>query len=163
MKARKSKGQETGSTPTINYEELEAFRNTLPPYRRQETYRLFAVSWDITRALYLIHKYPREIQTVDVAMFANSYGFPFIEGGASHDKALPEDSGFFYVDTKTVLADQVDLERPLLIALIATDGRERPRAALIDGLHRLFKAAWKGIAERPAYVLTPDEERLCRI
>ena len=86
----------------------------------------------------------------------------FVEGGAQ-DGDSPEESGFFSVDTKMVLSDSVDLARPLLIALIAAEGRERPYAALIDGLQRLFKAAWRGIPELPAYVLTPDEERLCRI
>ena len=97
------------------------------------------------RALYLIHKQPREPQQIDVAMFARNYGFPFTEGGAQGGD-LPEDSGFFYVDTKTVLSDQVDLARPLLIALIVAEDREKPYVVLIDGLHRLFKAAWQGIA-----------------
>jgi hypothetical protein len=150
------------SVAVIDSEGLEAFRATLPKYRRYETYRFFTVHWDTVRALYLIHKQPREPQQIDVAMFARNYGFFFVEGGAQ-DGDPPEESGFFSVDTKTVLSDQVDLARPLLIALIAAQGRERPYAALIDGLHRLFKAAWRGIPQLPAYVLTPDEERLCRI
>jgi hypothetical protein len=156
------KGEPTESAATIDSEELEAFRATLPEYRRYETYRFLTVHWDIVRALYLIHKQPREPRPIDVAMFARNYGFFFVEGGAQDDNP-PEVNGFFSIDTKTVLSDLVDLTRPLLIALIAAEGRERPYAALIDGLHRLFKAAWRGKPQLPAYVLTPDEERSCRI
>ena len=167
MPGRKHTVTSTSSKPiqsaiVIDGEGLEAFRATLPEYRRYETYRFLTVHWDIVRALYLIHKQPREPQQIDVAMFARNYGFSFVEGGAQ-DGDSPEESGFFSVDTKMVLSDSVDLARPLLIALISAEGRERPYAALIDGLQRLFKAAWRGIPELPAYVLTPDEERLCRI
>jgi hypothetical protein len=161
-KITRCEDEPTVSAAVIDSEGLEAFRATLPEYRRYETYRFFTVHWDIVRALYLIHKRPREPQPIDVAMFAKNYGFFFAEGGAQVGDS-PEESGFFSIDTKTVLSDQVDLARPLLIALISAEGRERPYAALIDGLHRLFKAAWRGIPEFPAYVLTPDEERLCRI
>jgi len=150
------------SAAAIDSEGLEAFRVTLPEYRRYETYRFFTVHWDIVRALYLIHKQRHEPQQIDVAMFARNYGFFFAEGGAQEGDP-PEESGFFSIDTKTVLSNRVDLARPLLIALIAAEGREKPYAAIIDGLHRLFKAAWRGTPELPAYVLTPEEERLCRI
>ncbi len=156
------KDESTVSAATIDREELEAFRATLPDYRRYETYRFLTVHWDIVRALYLIHKQPRELQPIDVAMFARNYGFFFVEGGAQDDDP-PEASGFFSIDPETVLSNLIDLTRPPLVALIAADGRERPYAALIDGLHRLFKAAWRGISQLPAYVLTPDEVRLCRI
>ena len=135
-----SKDGATGSVAPIDYRELEAFRRGLPDYRQYESYSFFTASWDIVRALYLIHKRPRALQTIDVAQFARQYGFPFIEDGRASD-ALPEDSGFFYVDTKTVMSEQIDLERPVILALIAVEGQERPSALLIDGLHRLYKAA----------------------
>jgi hypothetical protein len=156
------KDEPNSRAAVIDCEELEAFRATLPAYRCYETCRFFTAGWDIVRALYLIHRQKRLPQQIDVALFARNYGFPFTEG-VTQGGDLPEDSGFFYVDTKTVLSDQVDLSRPLLIALVAVEGRERPGVVLIDGLHRLFKAAWRGMPELPAYALTPDEERLCRI
>jgi hypothetical protein len=156
-----SKDEATSSVATIDYWELEVFRRSLPEYRQYESYSFFIASWDIVRALYLIHKWPRALQTIDVAQFARQYGFPFIEDGSASD-ALPEDSGFFYVDTKTVMSEQIDLERSVLLALIEVEGQERPSALLIDGLHRLYKAARLGTPKLRAYVLTPEEERLCR-
>jgi len=41
----------TRKTTTIDSEELEAFRATLPDYRRYETSRFLTVHWDIVRAL----------------------------------------------------------------------------------------------------------------
>jgi hypothetical protein len=139
------------------------FRAALPEYRRHESYRFLALGWDIVRALYLIEKRPRDPQSIDVETFAKNYGFPFHpEGTVTEDTPL-EHSGFFYVDVQTVMSDQIDLARPLLIALMMLEGREQPGAILIDGLNRLFKAARLGVAEITAYVLTSEEEQLCRI
>ena len=156
-----SEDKATGSVATIDYRELEAFRMTLPEYRRYESYTFFTARWDIARSLYLIHKQPRALRTIDVAQFARTFGFPFVEGGSTSD-AIPEDSGFFYVDTKAVMSEHIDLERPVLLALIQTKGVAQPSPLLIDGLHRLYKAARLGIPQLRAYVLTPDEEQLCR-
>ena len=85
-------GSEDGATngiATIDYREVEEFRRSLPEYRQYESYSFFIASWDIVRALYLIHKRPRALQTIDVAQFARQYGFPFIEDGRASD-ALPE-------------------------------------------------------------------------
>jgi hypothetical protein len=156
-----SKDEATSSVAGIDYRELDVFRMTLPEYRRYESYSFLVANWDIVRALYLIHQQPRAPRVIDVAQFAGNYGFPFIEGGSAGED-IAEDSGFFSVNTKAVMSEQIDLARPLLIALIAVEGQERPSAVLIDGLHRLYKAARLGTPKLSAYVLTPDEERLCR-
>src|ERR1700730_9190316 len=99
-----------GTSP-LDWEGLEAFRETLPEYRRVENYRFLAARWDIVRALYLLKQRPRDPQPIDVTLFANNYGFPFIAGGAPDDQPPEHDSGFFSVDTETVMSDQVNLAR----------------------------------------------------
>jgi hypothetical protein len=140
---------------------LESFRATLPQYRQQEKYHFLSYQWDIVRAFYLIEQRPRDPQPIHVAPCARNYGFSFFEGGAKEEETV-EATGFFYVNIKTVMSDEIDLERPLLIALVKLKKDEQPAAMLIDGLHRLFKAARQGRKELPALILTPEEELLCR-
>lgn len=158
---RQAKKPET-SALVIESEELEAFRAQLPEYRRIEIYRFLTLNWDIVRAHYIVHKRPREAQPIDVAMFANNYGFPFNEQGDPGGDLPESSSSFFYTDPKAARDDRIDTTRPVLIALVALS-REKPGAMMIDGLHRLSKAAWQGLPQLEAYVLTPEEERACRI
>jgi hypothetical protein len=161
-KASRQAKRPAASALAIKSEELEAFRAQLPEYRRRETFRFLTLSWDIVRALYIVHKHPRETQKIDVATFAQNYGFPFNEQGDPGGD-LPESSSlFFYTDPKAARDDRIDTTRPVLIALVALSG-EKPGAMMIDGLHRLYKAAWQGQPQLEAYVLAPEEERACRI
>jgi hypothetical protein len=161
-KASRRAKKPAASALVIEREELEAFRAQLPEYRRRETFRFLTLNWDIVRALYIVHKCPREAQPIDVAMFAQNYGFPFNEQGDPGGD-LPESSNlFFYADPKAARDDRIDTARPVLIALVALS-REKPGAMMIDGLHRLYKAAWQGQPRLEAYVLTPEEEQACRI
>jgi uncharacterized ParB-like nuclease family protein len=50
-----------------------------------------------------------------------------------------------------------DLEEPLIIASVTADGSGQPYPLLIDGCHRLYKAARLGREHLPSLVLTAAE------
>lgn len=75
------------------------------------------------------------------------------------------------VNREYARSSAVDVTRPLLFVLVAD--RETaspevkasgfPEAALIDGVHRLYKAVHLGLTTLPAVFLEPDEERRVRL
>lgn len=153
------------SGPQIDQAELEAFRATLPEYRRHESYRFLAWSWDIVKALYLIHKYPRQLGRLNVAESARSLGLdkPIVGPEETQDGKLAMTDSLVVVDPKFAMSDQVDEERPVLLALLQLPGQDQAKSIFIDGLHRLYRAAQQQKISIPCYVLTPQEERLCRL
>jgi uncharacterized ParB-like nuclease family protein len=50
-----------------------------------------------------------------------------------------------------------DLDEPLIIASVTADGSGQPYPLLIDGCHRLYKAARLGREHLPSLVLTAAE------
>ena len=54
------------------------------------------------------------------------------------------------------------MDEPVIIASVTADGSGQPYPLLIDGCHRLYKAAVTGRAEIPAFVLTAGETLLVR-
>ena len=50
-----------------------------------------------------------------------------------------------------------DLDEPLIIASVTTDGTGQPCPVLIDGCHGLYKAARLGREHLPSLVLTTEE------
>jgi hypothetical protein len=65
-------------------------------------------------------------------------------------------------DSGPQYATGTDLDQPLIIATIASPVGESAGPLLIDGCHRLYKAAVTGRAEIPALVLTAAETLLIR-
>ncbi len=55
-----------------------------------------------------------------------------------------------------------DPDEPVILATLAGPGGEPAGPLLIDGCHRLYKAAVTGRAEIPAFVLTAAETLLIR-
>ncbi len=106
--------------------------------------------WDVDRALEIAAtKTPEPISVRQIAYLTEVYE----------------------VDREYALSSRVDVTKPLLIVLVA--GRETaspevkatgfPEAALIDGVHRLYKAVQLGLETLPAVFLEPDEEHLVRL
>ena len=133
--------------------QLAAFRQSLPDSQRNETYRFFMVRWDIVKARFLIRERSTSPDMLQVGITAHTYGL---------DKPQTRDS-WAYVDEARAMSQEIDTTIPVILALIQGDEGEKPKPILIDGLNRLYKAFREGKETIPCYVLTPDEERLCRI
>jgi len=138
----------------IDERELEAFRQTLPDYRQHEYYRFLWLYWDVVKGLYLVQRYPRPLDRLQVADAARAYGF---------EQALEDGSmGLFSIDVQAAMSEQVDLGRPVLLARVRLKERGKLHLLLIDGMHRLYKATRQSRETLPCFVLTPAEEMLCR-
>jgi hypothetical protein len=120
-------------------ERLERFRRRLPNYRQTEFYQRY----DVVKAQYLLHLLKRQAEEIEVEPLARSYGF------------CPGQTFFFFkVDVRGAMSPRTNLSRPL----IAMRGMNYP---LIDGLHRLYRAAHTGHFSLPCLYLTPEEARFC--
>ncbi len=121
-------------------ERLERFRRRLPRYRQSE----FFQEYDVVKAQYLLHLLGRQSETIQVELLAKQYGF------------WPDQHFFFFkVDREGAMRSCIRLTRPL----IGIHGRKYP---LIDGLHRLYKAAHNGQQELLCFFLTLEEARFCK-
>ncbi len=148
----------------LNDKQLEQFRQTLPEYRRFETYQFLTLRWDIVKALFLIQQDGRKPDLLAVSSSAKAFGFdrpPQLVG--ERDGKLIYDSGLFHVNLETVMSDQVDLDRPIILAQVKLEDHRDPHVVLIDGLHRLYKATKQGRETLPCFILSPEEEQSCRI
>jgi hypothetical protein len=162
---KKSNQGQAQAAPVIDWQELEAFRATLPAYRQHETFRFFVVQWDIVKALYLLAKYKRPVDCLRVAEAARAYGFdtPISTPGETRGERSLDDDADCTVDRDFAMGEQIDRERPVILALVQLPGKARPVPILIDGLHRLYRAAQDQREVIPCYALSPEEERLCRL
>jgi hypothetical protein len=164
--ATKSNQGQAQAAPVIDWQELEAFRATLPAYRQHETFRFLVVQWDIVKALYLLAKYKRPVDCLRVAEAARAYGLDIpvrTPGETRGEGSLDDDNTGCPVDRDFAMSEQIDRERPAILALVQLPGKARPTPILIDGLHRLYRAAQDQREVIPCYALSPEEERLCRL
>jgi hypothetical protein len=100
--------------------------------------------FDVTAATGLLRRVPRPVQPLPVMAWARAYGL--IPRPSLHSVPLI-DPGY---------ALTTDLDDPVIIASITAGGG--PRATLlIDGCHRLYKAARLGREHLLALVLTAEE------
>ena len=109
--------------------------------------------FDVTAATGLLRRVPRPAQPLPVMAWARAYGL--IPGPGSSPHAVPLigpgpgfDPGY---------AMTTDLDDPVIIASITAAGDGPPAPLLIDGCHRLYKAARLGREHIPAFVLTAEE------
>lgn len=151
----------------IDSSELEAFRQTLPDYRKNENYTLMGITWDVIRAMFLCSKKKRKLENVPVK--------DVVEGLSIYDSSEedentnePAKEGWQPVNIKLgspvngkfALSDSCNLERPLLVAQFKLpSGKISP--IVIDGMHRLWKAYKNGLKTLPCYVLTISESNAC--
>ena len=94
--------------------------------------------FDVTAATGLLRRVPRPAQPLPVMAWARAYGLP--GPGFDPDYALT-----------------TDLDDPVIIASVTADGDGPPAPLLIDGCHRLYKAARLGREHLPSLVLTAAE------
>ena len=109
--------------------------------------------FDVTAAIDLLVRVPRPAQPLPVVPWARAYGL--IPSPASGPHAVPligPGPGF-----NPDYALTTDLDDPVIIASITADGDGPPAPLLIDGCHRLYKAARLGREHLPCLLLTAAE------
>jgi hypothetical protein len=114
-------------------------------------------AFDVTAAIGLLRAAPRPARPLPVRQWARAYGLdpaPAAPRTASLVGPGP--------DFDPVYAMTTDLDEPVIIATITVSEGQPPSALLIDGCHRLYKAARLGRDELPSLVLTADETAAIR-
>ena len=162
---RKQKTDDGQAAPAIDQRELEAYRASLPAYRQHETFRFITLQWDVVKASYLIERYPRAVGQLQVIPAARAYGLDerIYTETRPDGTVIQHGNGIVSINPVYAMSEQIDQQRPVLLALVELPERARPTPLLIDGLHRLYRAAQEQLEHIPCYALTPAEEQLCRL
>ena len=108
--------------------------------------------FDVTAAIELLRSVPRTARPLPVPAWARAYGLIPGPGSTPHSVPLIGPGPGFDPD----YAMTTDLDDPVIIASITVAG-EPPTPLLIDGCHRLYKAARLGREHLPSLVLTAAE------
>jgi hypothetical protein len=109
--------------------------------------------FDVTAAIDLLVRVPRPAQPLPVVPWARAYGLIPSPGSGPHAVPLIGPGPGFNPD----YALTTDLDDPVIIASITAAGSGPPAPLLIDGCHRLYKAARLGREHLPCLVLTAAE------
>ena len=123
----------------------------------QQWFVLRPWAFDVTLAGVLLRATPRPPVPIPVAAWARAYGLARDPGSGQHTVSLIGPGPDFNPD----YAMTTDPGEPAILATLADAGGELT-PLLIDGCHRLYKAAVTGQAEMPAFVLTAAETLLIR-
>jgi hypothetical protein len=116
----------------------------------QQWFTLRPWLFDITAATGLLRAAPRPAQPLPVEPWARAYGLLPAPGGSPHTVPLIGPGPHFGPQ----YAMGTDLDEPLIITSVTADGTGPPCPLLIDGCHRLYKAARLGREQLPSHVLT---------
>jgi hypothetical protein len=129
-----------------------------PAGKPQQWFVLRPWVFDVTLAGVLLRAAPRPPVPIPVDAWARAYGLARDPAIGRHAISLigpgPDFSPEYAMTT--------DPGEPVILATLAGPGGEPAGPLLIDGCHRLYKAAVTGRAEIPALVLTAAETLLIR-
>jgi hypothetical protein len=129
-----------------------------PAAKPQQWFVLRPWVFDVTLAHVLLRAAPRPAQTIPVDAWARAYGLARDPGSGQHAISLigpgPDFSPQYAMTT--------DPGEPAVLATLTGPAGELAGPLLIDGCHRLYKAAATGRADMPAFVLTAAETLLIR-
>ena len=114
--------------------------------------------FDVTFAGVLLRAAPRPPVPIPVEAWARAYGLAREPGSTRHAISLIGPGPDFSPD----YAMTTDPGEPVILATLTGPSGEPAGPLLIDGCHRLYKAAVTGRAEIPALVLTAAETLLIR-
>jgi hypothetical protein len=129
-----------------------------PAGTRQQRFVLRPWSFDVTAATALLRAAPRPPRPLPVMAWAYAYGLLPAPGGSPHTISLIGPGPGF----DPGYAMGTDLDEPVIIATITGPDGEPAGPLLIDGCHRLYKAARLGREHLPSLVLTAGETRAIR-
>ena len=127
-----------------------------PAGKPQQWFVLRPWVFDVTLAGALLRAAPRPPVPVPVEAWVRAYGLDRDPDTGRHAISLIGPGPDFNPD----YAMTTDPDEPVILATLAGTDSESP--LLIDGCHRLYKAALTGRAEIPAFVLTAAETLLIR-
>ena len=123
-----------------------------PAGKPQQWFTLRPWVFDVTLAGVLLRAAPRPPRMIPVQAWARAYGLLPAPGGGPHTIPLighgPDFSPGYAMTT--------DLGEPVILATLAGASGE-PMPLLIDGCHRLYKAARLGREHLPSLMLTAEE------
>jgi len=147
----------------INEREIERFRALALPGKPRELFSFRGYTWDVDRALYVLHHFPRTPVQVEVAPLALQNGFDRApeqrdEGGDA--RFLRPEGGGTWINL-AVIEDGTLLQyrdNPLIFVQSPLFSDK----LMIDGLHRLYVAYCEQREHLLAYTLSLAEEHLCR-
>jgi len=129
-----------------------------PAAKPQQWFVLRPWVFDVSLAGVLLRATPRPPRMIPVAAWARAYGLAREPGSGRHAVSLigpgPDFSPEYAMTTNP--------DEPVILATLADASGEPAGPLLIDGCHRLYKAAVTGRAEMPAFVLTAAETLLIR-
>jgi hypothetical protein len=129
-----------------------------PAGKPQQWFVLRPWVFDVTLAGALLRATPRPAQTISVEAWARAYGLDRDPGSGRHAISLigpgPDFSPQYAMTTNP--------DEPVILATLTSPAGEPAGPLLIDGCHRLYKAAVTGRPEMPAFVLTAAETLLIR-
>jgi hypothetical protein len=129
-----------------------------PAGKPQQWFVLRPWIFDVTLAGVLLRAAPRPPVPIPVGAWARAYGLTRDPGGGRHAISLIGPGPDFNPDYGMT----TDLDEPVVLATLTSPAGEPAGPLLIDGCHRLYKAAVTGRAEIPAFVLTAAETLLIR-
>jgi len=109
--------------------------------------------FDVTAATGLLRAAPRPPQPLPVEPWARAYGLIPALGSSPHTVSLIGPGPGF--DPEHAMG--TDLDEPVIIATLTSPAGEAAGPLLIDGCHRLYKAASLSREHLPSLVLTAAE------
>jgi hypothetical protein len=124
----------------------------------QQWFTLRPWLFDVTAATWLLRAAPRPARPLPVEPWARAYGLLPAPGGSPRTVSLIGPGP----DFDPQYAMTADLDEPVILATLTGPAGEPAGPLLIDGCHRLYKAAVTGRAEMQAFVLTAAETLLIR-
>ncbi len=129
-----------------------------PAGKPQQWFTLRPWVFDVTLAGVLLRAAPRLPRMIPVTAWARAYGLARDPGSGRHAISLISPGP----DFSPQYAMTTNPDEPVILATLSGPGGEPAGPLLIDGCHRLYKAAVTGQAEIPAFVLTAAETLLIR-
>ena len=133
-----------GSTPP---------RPAAPDHAVGQWFRFGPWAYDADAAIALLRAAPRPPQPLPVMAWARAYGLIRDPGSGPHTISLIGPGPGF----DPGYAMTTSLDDPVIIATLTTADGEPAGPLLVDGCHRLYKAAVTSRAELPSFVLTVGE------
>src|SRR5579872_3970053 len=127
-----------GSTPP---------RPAAPDSATGQWFRFGPWAYDVDAAIRLLRVSPRPPQPLPVMDWARAYGLTRDPGSGPHTISLIGPGPGF----DPGYAMTTSLDDPVIIATLTTAAGELAGPLLIDGCHRLYKAAVTGRAELPSF------------